>query len=308
MSPPDGRPEDRLRESPALDLPHGAKPFRRRPVRGTGVETLVEHLGPNQIGPHCHSHWLALVMPPGAAIEVTWREGAGKRLRRRLVGGDVWLLPPGWTHSMAWREPADIIMLYIEDAKVRRFFPQLAPVSSAVPLTEYAAAVTAVAELCRDLRQFAAMPNGPTDWEVAALGSHLAVLLLRAHLQLTDGVFRPPSPLLGRIMDELNHHLAGHAHERVPMADIARRLGLSDRHLRRLFHTAKGVSPQDWVMVAKARRAAHLLLDGASVKETVDAAGFTSESHLHRVMFRLYAISPAAFRKQAQAAHAPGRA
>ncbi len=61
-------------------------------------------------------------------------------------------------------------------------------------------------------------------------------------------------------------------------------------------------------MAEKVKLAAHLLIEGLGVKETVEQAGFTSESHLHRAMFRVYGASPTAFRKQAQMARLPARA
>lgn len=291
-----------------MELPQGAKPFHRQLARGVGVDVFVESLEPNALGPHNHTRWQLLVISPGSAMEVTWRLRGEKAQARRIVGGEVWILPPGWTQTARWREPSTAFFLYIDAANVHRFYPQLRHTWSINPLTEYVAAIPAIADVCRELFQFAEAPMGLTDWRVAATGSHLAVLFIEAHLALSDGVFRPPSPLVGRLLEKLNVHLTERTNERLPLAKIARNLGVSDRHLRRIFRESVGASPQEWVMVHKAKKAAHLLLDGVSVKETVEKAGFTSESHLHRVIFRTYGVSPAAFRKRALAAAVPARA
>ena len=287
---------------------HNAKPFRRQPVRGVGADVLIEHAIPNSLGPHLHEQWQIAVVPPGAAVEVTWRTSAGRSEKRRILGGDVWLLPPEWMHTSSWNETADFIILYVEAFWVQRYFPQLRLEAAITKLTEYVAAIPVIADLCRELRQLAEASNGPTDWRVAAAGSHLATVLLQAHLVLVDGVYRPPSALVERILSNLRMHLAERNNERVPIAEMAGRLGVSDRHLRRIFRKATGVSPQEWLMAEKVKQAANLLTEGGSVKETVERAGFTSESHLHRAMFRVYGVSPTAFRKQAQAVAVPSRA
>jgi len=224
-----------------------------------------------------------------------------------MIGGEVWVLPPGWLHTSRWREPSEVIVLWIDDTRIKRSFGDLPINASFAQLTEYVAAVPNIAELCRELRHFASSPNGPDDWRIAAEGSHLATLLLKAHLMLTDGVFRPPSALVGGVLLRLKAHLAEHRHERVPLGKMARSLGVSDRHLRRIFRDAMGVSPQEWVIGEKVKQAAHLLVEGDSVKATVEKAGFTSDSHLHRAMLRVYGVSPSAFRKQAQFAAVPSR-
>lgn len=299
---------DPSRPAPIPNSLHNAKPFRRQSVRGVGADVLLEHATPNNLGPHVHAQWQITIVPPGAAVEIGWRSPSGKTEKRRILGGDVWLLPPGWTHSARWMERATFIVLYLDELWVRKYFPLLPQGSTITGLTEYVAANPLIADLCRELRQLADTANGPTDWKVASAGSHLATLLLQAHLMLEGGVFRPPSALVGKILNNLRSHIAERSNERVPIAQMAGQFGISDRHLRRIFRQATGVSPQEWVMAEKVKKAAQLLLEGDSVKETVEQAGFTSESHLHRAMFRVYGISPTAFRKQAQASAVPSRA
>lgn len=289
-------------ESPLVELPHGAKPFQREPVRGVGVDVLVEDLWPNTFGRHRHRQWQIVIVSPEGHCDVTWWSQSGQKRTGRISGGEVWILPPGWTHTGRWREHADMIALYVDIARVRIAFPQFPQKALVTRLTEYVAALSIIANLCRELRKFARMPNGPTDWRVAAMGSDLATAILQAHTMLTDGQFRPPSPLVGRLLEKLRAHVVERRNERVPLAKIARDLGVSDRHLRRLFRDARGESPEEWVMVQKATNAANLLAGGHSVKETVEKAAFTSGAHLHRVMIRVFGVSPAAYRRQAHAA------
>lgn len=301
-------PVEREPERPMVDAALGMKPFRRKAVRGDGVDVLVEDFAPNSLGSHRHAHWQLVMIPAGSAHDVTWRvPGAAKR-SCRLVGGDVWLLPPLWIHTARWSEPNEAIVLFVHDQRVRRHFPELLPDRSSIAkLSEYAAAMPGIVELCREVRHFARSANGSTDWRVATAGAHLATSLLSAHLLLTNGVFRPPSPLVAPVIEKLLSHLTEHPGDRLRLAAISTSLGVSDRHLRRIFREYTGSSPQEWVMLRKARQAVECLLQGCNVKETVERAGFSSESHLHRIVLRIYGVSPKTFRKQAQAARPPLR-
>ena len=116
-------------------------------------------------------------------------------------------------------------------------------------------------------------------------------------MKLTDGVFRHPSALVSKILAALTGHLTEHGGDRVPITQISRRLGISPRHLRRVFREATGKSPQEWVMFNRASRAKKLLLNGRTIKETVEAVGFTDESHLHRVIRYFYGVPPGSFRR-----------
>jgi AraC-like DNA-binding protein len=296
-------------ESPLVTSPQGMKPFRRKPTHGIGVHVQVEVFEPNDLGPHQHAEWQVLIVPHGAAHDAVWHLPGERRQKRRLVGGDVWLIPPGCIHSSRWRESCELIVLYVDDAKIRRYCPQIARHRASVAkLTEYAAAVPGIVDLCREVRGFSKSPNGPTDWRLAAAGSHLATSLLHAHLLLTDGVFRPPSALVATIVEKLDRHLAENRNDRLRLGVVSQSLGVSDRNLRRIFRSTMGVSPQEWIMVRKAETAVRSLLDGKSVKETVEFAGFASESHLHRVVLRIYGVSPTAFRKHRQTSVGPLRA
>ena len=80
-------------------------------------------------------------------------------------------------------------------------------------------------------------------------------------------------------------------------ADLARRLGVSPRHLRRLFLTHVGATPDQ---VARSRRAhfARRLLDDTDlpVRDVVFAAGFGSVRQMTRVMGSIFHASPTELR------------
>lgn len=83
---------------------------------------------------------------------------------------------------------------------------------------------------------------------------------------------------------------------------LAARLGVSDRHLRRLFLDHLGATP---VAVAQTRRALfakRLITDSAlSFTEIAGAAGFSSLRRFHQAMRQLYGFSPTELRRRESA-------
>ena len=161
------------------NLPSGAEPFRRRLVRGSGAYVLVEELQPNSLARHAHPQWQVLISSDRAAFDITCTPPPrGRKTSGRIVGGQVWLLPPLWPHTVRWSGAARTIVIYADADSVQQYFPQIARKPSIYSLSQYVAAVPEIADLVLELSRFAIEPNGPTDWHVAGLGTHLCVLIL----------------------------------------------------------------------------------------------------------------------------------
>jgi AraC family transcriptional regulator of adaptative response / DNA-3-methyladenine glycosylase II len=88
---------------------------------------------------------------------------------------------------------------------------------------------------------------------------------------------------------------------------LAHELGVSDRHLRRLFHHHVGASPDQ---VARSRRAhlAKRLLDESAlpVSEVAFAAGFNSVRQMNRVVQSVFHRTPTELRRRSPARAVPG--
>lgn len=84
---------------------------------------------------------------------------------------------------------------------------------------------------------------------------------------------------------------------------LAARIGVSARHLSRLFQEDVGVTPASWVESARISAARELLEDGALAPKQVAAeCGFSSVDTLRRAFLRVVGVTPADYRKR----HAAG--
>lgn len=83
------------------------------------------------------------------------------------------------------------------------------------------------------------------------------------------------------------------------LPQIAARLGVTDRHLRRIFVAAHGVSPIEWLTTQRLLLAKHLLTDTAlPVTQVALAAGFRSLRRFNAVFVERYRLKPGALRRE----------
>lgn len=84
------------------------------------------------------------------------------------------------------------------------------------------------------------------------------------------------------------------------LVQMAGRLGCTDRHLRRVFAAAYGVSPVQYLQTGKLLQAKSLLTDtDLPVLEVAMAAGFGSLRRFNALFKKQYRLSPTALRRQA---------
>jgi AraC family transcriptional regulator of adaptative response / DNA-3-methyladenine glycosylase II len=89
-----------------------------------------------------------------------------------------------------------------------------------------------------------------------------------------------------------------HAGEPVALPGVAVRLGVTERHLRRIFQAAHGVAPRDYVATQRLLLAKQLLTDTAApVTEVALASGFDSLRRFNAAFAERYRMSPTRLRR-----------
>jgi AraC-like DNA-binding protein len=92
-----------------------------------------------------------------------------------------------------------------------------------------------------------------------------------------------------------------HSHEPVDLESAARMLELSPFHFLRLFSRALGVTPHQYLVRSRLRRAARLLADDArSITDVAFEVGFGDLSNFVRTFRRAAGVSPRRFRQAAK--------
>jgi AraC family transcriptional regulator len=100
------------------------------------------------------------------------------------------------------------------------------------------------------------------------------------------GTLAPP------VVAAINRFVAAHLHERISIDELADVAGQTRSHFPRLFRRTLGVSPHQYVMRLRLRRAKMLIAQGCALAEAADEAGFSDQSHLTNWLRRIYGTTP----------------
>jgi len=98
---------------------------------------------------------------------------------------------------------------------------------------------------------------------------------------------------------------SAHDGDEVALPEVAARLGVTDRHLRRIFLAAHGVTPIDYLTTQRLLLAKQLLTDTAlSVTQVALAAGFGSQRRFNAAFADRYRLSPTGLRRAQRSSNA----
>lgn len=125
-------------------------------------------------------------------------------------------------------------------------------------------------------------PNCPTvkrrDVQIIHKDGRILVLLAREPLPLS----------LGQIAREGEYR----------MSSLCERIGVSERHLRRVFDEGLGISPKEWLRQERMVAARNLLRHGSSIKEVAIDLGFSTAKMFSRDFISFYGLRPTDFQRK----------
>jgi AraC-like DNA-binding protein len=146
-----------------------------------------------------------------------------------------------------------------------------------------------LAAMSLDLRDGRAKCAG----EASAL-AYTATMALYDDLLGGEGGTRNARP---RSIDRVLVHVRQHLHEPLDVQGLADLAGLSRAHFTRVFQSCEGVSPAEFVLAERMRRAANLLVSSASsVKNVSRDCGFEDPNYFAKAFRRSFGASPTEFR------------
>ena len=132
----------------------------------------------------------------------------------------------------------------------------------------------------------------------------LGMLFAACFVQQISGRSRSAAPVRSadrRRAVEAALWIDAHAHEPVSLKSAARQADLSPFHFLRLFAKVLGVTPHQYLVRSRLRRAARLLAqDSRPVTEVALDAGFADVSNFVRTFRRAAGLSPRRFRQAAR--------
>ena len=82
------------------------------------------------------------------------------------------------------------------------------------------------------------------------------------------------------------------------MANLCDRIGVSERHLRRVFEDGIGISPKEWLRQERMVAARSLLREGSPIKEVAIDLGFTTAKMFSRDFQVFHGVKPTDFQRK----------
>ncbi|MGW7679439.1 GlxA family transcriptional regulator [Kribbella sp. NPDC054772] len=171
------------------------------------------------------------------------------------------------TEELAARYPRATIVrdvLYVEDDRIITSAGIASGIDLALHLVAIARGAEAAARVAREMVVYARR-NGD-ELQDSAMLRH------RGHL----------SDVVHRVQDVIDSRYA----DKLPLADLAGQVGVSERTLTRVFSTATGLTPLRYQQVLRLERAEHLIGHGATVESAARRVGFEDARMLRRLRSR----------------------
>lgn len=145
-----------------------------------------------------------------------------------------------------------------------------------------------------------AAARGDCDLGLDEIGLWFSARFVRLVADRVDGRLRSTARDRKRAVDAA-HWIEEQAHEAVDLERAAREAGLSPFHFLRLFSRVLGVTPHQYLVRSRLRRAARLLSEReCPITELALDVGFADLSNFIRTFQRAAGVSPGAFRKLAR--------
>lgn len=106
------------------------------------------------------------------------------------------------------------------------------------------------------------------------------------------------SGLPARILKRVHEKIESHLEDDLSLESLAKESGYSPAHFLRMFRAATGLTPHQYVLELRLRRAQACLRQGrSSIVDVSLACGFSSQSHMTSVFRKRFEMTPAQFRR-----------
>jgi AraC-like DNA-binding protein len=81
-------------------------------------------------------------------------------------------------------------------------------------------------------------------------------------------------------------------------SELCLRLGVSERHIRRIFEDGIGIGPKEWLRQERMVVARNLLREGLLIKNVASQLGFANYKNLNREFLAFYGVTSSDYQRR----------
>lgn len=276
---------------------YGRPPLASSEALGwTGLRVERRQLGAMGLPAHHHAHHLLMLFQGTESVGVR-RQLGNKAQEALFCPGDAGLYPGGEYGAIAWNGPSDTIHLSLEAPYLENLARQGLDLAYFGLRDRFGFDDPLLNQLGRQLLDAVGTQHALGRLYAESLATALCYHLIAHHATYERRLapdHRLPAPVLARI----DAYLEAHLEEAVTLETLAGLANLSVFHFARRFKQTTGVSPYQYVLAWKVRRAQQLLrAGGLPIAGIGEALGFASPTHFGVVFKRAVGMSPRAFQR-----------
>lgn len=103
------------------------------------------------------------------------------------------------------------------------------------------------------------------------------------------------------VVDEIKYYLDINYAEKIKLQDVAKSFGIHPNYLTRIFHEKYGISPKQYLMDLKLKKARRLLTTAElSISVIASSLGFDDQLAFPKIFRKEFDIFPSEYRKQSR--------
>ncbi|MBC3787657.1 helix-turn-helix transcriptional regulator [Spirosoma utsteinense] len=260
-----------------------------------GLRVERYQLDAMELPPHRHDHHLLLLYQ---APPVTVRRQQGSRVQQAVFQpGNLGLYPGGEYDRVSWNGPTDTIHLYLDNQQLEDKARRDMDLSRFYLGDQFRFDDGLLNALGQQL-----LSAVGTSHTLGWLYVESLINTLCFHLIEHYGRYERRPVTTGRLpnaaLNRIDAYLEAYADQFITLDTLAGLANLSVFHFTRLFKHAIGVSPYQYVLDWKIRRARQLLrANDTSINSVSDALGFSSPAHFSVAFKRNVGMSPSQFQR-----------
>ena len=258
-----------------------------------GVNLEYYQALPGIIGQQSGQHLVLVFFSQG----IVKQKFAGNTQSYAIAPGSIILIPASVCYQISWFQPLDFAVLILKPSAIERADRELNLKSDRVALTsQFEQSDSLVYTLVATLLSEINLNRSPGCIYTETLFKTIAVHLFQRYafpsIEATEKI--APSSKLDRAIAYINNNLD----KNLRVAEIAAVANISKYHFCRLFKRSIGISPYQYLLQQRIKRAKALLQSNSelSIADLSLRCGFASQSHLCKCFRKFTGFTPKAYR------------